>query len=74
MTLPTEDHRRARVVIVLLVAASGLLLFGIGWVWEQLDAAGRTLLLLCWSVALYAFGCFMDWMAGRSKKTSADRR
>ncbi len=74
MTPAIEDFRRARVVIVLLVAVSALLLVGIGWVWEQLDVAGRTLLLVCWSVALYAFGCFMDWMTGRSKKASADRR
>lgn len=74
MTPPTEDYRRARLVIVLLVAVAALLLLGIGWVWEQLDAAGRTLLVVCWSVALFAFGCFMDWMTGRSKKASADRR
>lgn len=74
MTPPTVDYRRDGVVIVLLVAASGLLIVGIGWVWEQLDAAGRTLLLVSWSVALYGFGCFMDRIAGRSKTPPADRR
>lgn len=74
MTPASEDYRRARVVIVLLVAVSALLLAGIGWVWEQLDAAGRTLLLVGWSVALYGFGCFMDRITGRSKRAAADRR
>lgn len=71
---PTENYGRSRAVIVLLVAVSALLLVGIGWVWEQLDAAGRTLLLVGWSAALYGFGCFMDWMTGRSKKSAVDRR
>ena len=74
MTPLTESYWRARVVILLFVAASALILVGISWVWEQLDAAGRTLLLVGWSVALYAFGCFMDRITGRSKKPAADRR
>lgn len=61
-------------MILLLVAVFALVLVAVGWVWQQLDDAGRTLLLVCSSVALYAFGCFMDWMTGKSKKTAADRR
>lgn len=71
---PTEDYRRSKAVIVLLAAVSALLLVGVGWLWELLDAAGRTLLVVGWSVALFAFGCFMDWITGRSKKSAADRR
>ena len=69
-----ESYWGAGVLILLLVAVFALVFVAVGWVWQQLDAAGRTLLLVCSSVALYAFGCFMDWMTGRSKKASADRR
>lgn len=69
-----ESYWGAGVVILFLVSVFALVFLAVGWVWEQLDAAGRSLLLVCSSVALYGFGCFMDWITGRSKKAAADRR
>ena len=65
---------RDRVLLLLLVAASFVVLLALTWLWEQLDATGRTLLLLGTSVALYGFGCVMDRITGRSGTEEGKRR
>lgn len=65
---------RDRVLLLLLVAASFVVLLALTWLWEQLDATGRTLLLLGTSVALYGFGCVMDRITGRSGNEEGKRR
>jgi uncharacterized RDD family membrane protein YckC len=65
---------RDRVLLLLLVAASFVVLLALTWLWEQLDATGRTLLLLAVSVALYGFGCLMDRITGRSGNEKGKRR
>lgn len=65
---------RDRVLLLLLVAASAVVLVALTWLWGQLDATGRTLLLLGTSVALYGFGCLMDRITGRSGNEKGKRR
>ena len=65
---------RDRVLLLLLVAASFIVLVALTWLWEQLDATGRTLLLLAVSVALYGFGSLMDRITGRPGNEKGKRR